>query len=138
MWTNIRFYMYAEVILGTDDETSSKDDISLNDEISLSEYLINYLFAHDVEWQLPKYTQEDPPKPHYDPIKTEVEEPLRLDIVYPHSHVASSVMGTNRTGKAHYELRSLGPLKEEMVHVKKPYNMVKVTNIVLILKASNS
>nr|GEY79744.1 hypothetical protein [Tanacetum cinerariifolium] len=38
--------------------------------------------------------QEEPPKPHYGPIKTEVEEPLRLDIMYPHSHVASSVMGT--------------------------------------------
>ncbi|GJU78662.1 hypothetical protein Tco_1275732 [Tanacetum coccineum] len=86
-----------EVILGTDDETSSKDDTSLNDEISSSEDLINYLSARDVEWQLPKNTQEEPPKPHYDPIKTEVEEPLRLDIVYPHSHVASSVMGTNRT-----------------------------------------
>ncbi|GJV45619.1 pentatricopeptide repeat-containing protein [Tanacetum coccineum] len=107
----------------------SKNDTSSNDEISSSEDLINYLSARDVEWQLPKNTQEEPPKPHYDPIKTEVEEPLRLDIVYPHSHVASSVMGTNRTGKAHYGLRSLGPLKEEMVHVKKPYNMVKVTNV---------
>ncbi|GJV60153.1 hypothetical protein Tco_1466253 [Tanacetum coccineum] len=127
-----------EVILGTDDETSSNDDTSSNDEISSSEDLINYLSARDVEWQLPKNTQEEPPKPHYAPIKTEVEEPLPLDIVYPHSHVASSVMGTNRTGKAHYGLRSLGPLKEEMVHVKKPYNMVKVTNVVLGLKASNS
>nr|GEU88353.1 transposase, MuDR, MULE transposase domain protein [Tanacetum cinerariifolium] len=105
-----------EVILGTDDETSSKDDTSLNDNISSSEDLINYLFARDVEWQLPKNTQEEPPKPHYEPIKTEVEEPSRLDIVYPHSHVASSVMGTNRTGKVHYGLRSLGPLKEEMIH----------------------
>ncbi|GJS09157.1 hypothetical protein Tco_0365953 [Tanacetum coccineum] len=127
-----------EVILGTDDETSSNDDTSSNDEISSSEDLINYLSARDVEWQLPKNTQEEPPKPHYAPIKTEVEEPLPLDIVYPHSHVASSVMGTNRTGKAHYGLRSLGPLKEEMVHVKKPYNMVRVTNTVLGLKASNS
>nr|GEW13460.1 F-box domain-containing protein [Tanacetum cinerariifolium] len=88
-----------EVILGTDYETSSNDDTTLNDEISSSEDLINYLSARDVEWQLPKNTQEEPPKPHYDPIKTEVEEPLPLDIVYPHSHVASSVMGTNRTGR---------------------------------------
>ncbi|GJV54672.1 hypothetical protein Tco_1455677 [Tanacetum coccineum] len=86
-----------EVILGTDDETSLNDDTSSNDEISSSEDLINYLSARDVEWQLPKNTQEEPPKPHYAPIKTEVEEPLPLDIVYPHSHVASSVMGTNRT-----------------------------------------
>nr|GEV38449.1 hypothetical protein [Tanacetum cinerariifolium] len=123
-----------EVILRTDDETSSKDDASSNDEISSSEDLINYLSARDVEWQLPENTQEEPTKPHYGPIKTEVKEPLRLDIVYPHSHVASSVMGTNRTCKAHYGLRSLGPVKEEMVHVKKPYNMVKVTNVVLGLK----
>nr|GEY47837.1 hypothetical protein [Tanacetum cinerariifolium] len=93
------------VILGTSDETSS------NDKISLSEDLINYLFARDVEWQLPKNTHEELPKQHYDPIKTVVEEPLPLDIVYPHSHVASSVMGTNRNGKAHYGLRSLGPPK---------------------------
>ncbi|GKA33927.1 retrotransposon protein, putative, ty3-gypsy subclass [Tanacetum coccineum] len=38
-----------EVILGTNDETSSKDGTSSNDEISLSEDLINYLFARDVE-----------------------------------------------------------------------------------------
>ncbi|GJY81059.1 hypothetical protein Tco_0493810 [Tanacetum coccineum] len=105
---------FTEVILGADDETSSNDDTSSNDEISSSEDLINYHSADDVE------------------------EPLPLDIVYPHSYVASSIMGTNRTGKAHYGLRSLGPLKEEMVHVKKPYNMVKLTNIVLGLKASNS
>nr|GEU48708.1 retrovirus-related Pol polyprotein from transposon TNT 1-94 [Tanacetum cinerariifolium] len=85
-----------KVILGTVDETSSNDDTSSNDEISSSEDLINYLSARDVEWKLPKNTQEEPPKPHYDPIKTEVEEPLPLDIMYPHSHVASSVMGTNR------------------------------------------
>nr|GEV31182.1 phospholipase-like protein [Tanacetum cinerariifolium] len=70
-----------EVILGTDDETSSNDDASSNDEISSSEDLINYLSARDVEWQLPKNTQEEPPKPHYEPIKIEVEEPLPLDIV---------------------------------------------------------
>nr|GEW04238.1 phospholipase-like protein [Tanacetum cinerariifolium] len=121
-----------EVILRTDDETSS------NDEISSSEDLINYLSARDVEWILPKNTQEEPPKSHYDPIKTEVEEPLPLDIVYTHSHVASSVMGTNRTGKTHYGLRSLGPLKEEMVHAKKSYNMVKVTNELFYRKRKKS
>ncbi|GKD46324.1 hypothetical protein Tco_1270969 [Tanacetum coccineum] len=127
-----------KVILGTDDETSLNDDTSLNDEISSSKDLINHLSARDIEWQLPKNTQEEPPKPHYAPIKTEVEEPLPLDIMYPHSHVASSVMGTNRTGKAHYGIRSLEHLKEEMVHVKISYIMVKVTNVVLGLKASNS
>nr|GEY12807.1 hypothetical protein [Tanacetum cinerariifolium] len=47
---------------------------------------------------------EEPPKPHYDTIKAEVEEPLQLDIVYPHSHVASSVMGTIRTDYSFYEV----------------------------------
>ncbi|GJX36803.1 hypothetical protein Tco_0248360 [Tanacetum coccineum] len=100
-----------KVILGTDDETSSKDDTSSNDEISSSEDLINYLSARDVEWQLPK-----------------------------NSHHQNHIMTLSRlrTGKGHYRLRSLGPIKEEMVHVKKPYNMVKVTNAVLGLKASNS
>nr|GEV28078.1 hypothetical protein [Tanacetum cinerariifolium] len=124
-----------QVILGTNDETSSKDDTSSNDEISSSEDLINYLSAHDVEWKLPKNTQEEPPKLHFDPIKTKVEEPLRLDIVYPHSHVASSVMGTNRTGKAHYGLRSLGPLKEKMVHVKKPNMIGQLTVLVAEMEA---
>nr|GEW98159.1 hypothetical protein [Tanacetum cinerariifolium] len=42
-----------EVILKTDDETSSNDDTSLNDEISSSEDLINYLSARDVEYEFP-------------------------------------------------------------------------------------
>nr|GEY50051.1 hypothetical protein [Tanacetum cinerariifolium] len=53
--------------------------------------LINYLSARDVEWQLPKNTQEEPPKPHYAPIKTEVEESLSLDIVY-HIHMLLQVL----------------------------------------------
>nr|GFB15332.1 hypothetical protein [Tanacetum cinerariifolium] len=44
------------VILGTDDETSSNEDTSLNDEIPSSEDLINYLSARAVEWKLPKNT----------------------------------------------------------------------------------
>nr|GEW47956.1 hypothetical protein [Tanacetum cinerariifolium] len=78
---------------------------------------------------------EEQPKPLYVPIKTEEEEPLPLDIVYLHSDVASSTRGTNTRGKAHYGLISLGPLHEEIVHVKKPFNMVKVTNVVLGLRA---
>nr|GEV19527.1 phospholipase-like protein [Tanacetum cinerariifolium] len=70
---------FTEVILGTDDETSSNDDTYSNDEISSSEDLINYLSARDVE----------------------------------------CVLGS--IGKAHYGLRSLGPLKEEMVHNQKTH-----------------
>nr|GEV60176.1 hypothetical protein [Tanacetum cinerariifolium] len=101
-----------EVILGTDDETSSKDDTSSNDKISSSEDLINYLSAREVEENYLKILRKN----HLNHILT---------------------LSRLRTGKAHYGLRSLGTLKEEMVHVKKPYNMVKVTNVVLGLKASN-
>ncbi|GJZ38909.1 hypothetical protein Tco_0585472 [Tanacetum coccineum] len=83
-----------EVRLETDDETSliddtySNDDKSSNDDTSSSEDLINYLSTRDIQWQLPKNTQEEQPKPLYVPIKTKEEEPLPLHIVYPHSHFA--------------------------------------------------
>ncbi|GJW70401.1 hypothetical protein Tco_0127318 [Tanacetum coccineum] len=73
-----------EVRLETDDETSS------NDDTSSSEDLINYLSTRDIQWQLPKNTQEEQPKPLYVPIKTEEQEPLPVHIVYPHSHFAST------------------------------------------------
>ncbi|GJV28218.1 hypothetical protein Tco_1384666 [Tanacetum coccineum] len=57
--------------------------------------LINYLSTRDIQWQLPKNTQEEQPKQLYVPIKTEEEEPLPLHIVYPHSHFALSTWGTN-------------------------------------------
>ncbi|GKD24047.1 hypothetical protein Tco_1225750 [Tanacetum coccineum] len=72
----------------SDDDTSSNDDTSKDsiDDISenFSEALINYLSARDPQWQFPKHTQEEQPKPLYVLIKTEEEEPLPLDIVYPH------------------------------------------------------
>ncbi|GJY59394.1 hypothetical protein Tco_0459286 [Tanacetum coccineum] len=126
-----------EVRLETDDKTTSNDDTYLNDDkssnddTSSSEDLINYLSTRDIQWQLPKNTQEEQPKPLYVPIKSEEEEPLPLHIVYPHSHFPSSTWGTNTRGKAYYGLRSLGPLKEEIVNVKKPYSIMKVTNVVL-------
>ncbi|GJS54654.1 hypothetical protein Tco_0628016 [Tanacetum coccineum] len=89
----------------------------------------------DLEYKAKGYTdalsKEEQPKPLYVPIKTEEEEPLALHIVYLHSHFALSTWGTNTRGKAHYGLRSLGPLKEEIVHVKKPYSMMKVINVFL-------
>nr|GEY91323.1 hypothetical protein [Tanacetum cinerariifolium] len=124
-----------EVRLETDDETSSNDDTYLNDDISSSEDLINYLSTRDIQWQLPKNTQVEQPKLLYVPIKTEKEELLPLHIVYPYSHFASSTWGTNTRGKAHYELRSLGPIKEEIFHVKKLYSMMIATNVVLRLRA---
>ncbi|GJZ34238.1 hypothetical protein Tco_0579674 [Tanacetum coccineum] len=54
---------------------------------------------------------------------------------YPHSDVSSSTRGTKTRGKAHYGLRSLGPVQEAIVLVKQPYGMVKVTNVVLGLRA---
>ncbi|GKD70170.1 hypothetical protein Tco_1324260 [Tanacetum coccineum] len=117
-----------EVRLETDDETSSNDDTYSGED------LINYLSTRDIQWQLPKNTQEEQPKPLYVPIKTEEQEPLPVHIVYPHSHFASTTWGTNTRGKAYYGLRSLGPLEEEIVHVKKPYSMMKLTNVVLRLR----
>nr|GEY02173.1 hypothetical protein [Tanacetum cinerariifolium] len=132
-----RLSPYDEVRLETDDETSSNDDTYSNDDKSLnydtssSEILINYLSTRDIQWQIPKNTQAKQPKPLYVPIKTKKAEPLPLHIMYPHSHFTSSTWGTNTRGKAHYWLISLGPPKEKIVHVKKPYSMMKVTNAVL-------
>ncbi|GKD61656.1 hypothetical protein Tco_1299165 [Tanacetum coccineum] len=115
-----------EMRVGTYDNTSS------------SEALINFLSARDLKWQFPMHTQEEQPKPLYVPVKTEKEKPLLLDIGYPHLDVGSRTRVTNTRGKAHYGLRSLGPLQEEIVHVKKPYNMVKVTKAVLGLTAQKT
>nr|GFA55824.1 hypothetical protein [Tanacetum cinerariifolium] len=58
-------YIYAKVRLETDDETSSNDDTysndakSSNDDTSSSEDLINYISTRDIQWQLPKNTQEE-------------------------------------------------------------------------------
>ncbi|GJT20666.1 hypothetical protein Tco_0890603 [Tanacetum coccineum] len=58
-------------------------------------------------------------------METEEEEPKSLDVP----------MGTNTRGQTHYGLRSLGPILEEVVVVKKPYSLVKVTNVFLGLRA---
>ncbi|GJZ57080.1 hypothetical protein Tco_0612574 [Tanacetum coccineum] len=122
-----------------DDNTSLNDDTSKDsiDDIleNSSEALVNYLSARDPQWQFHKHTQKEQPNPLYVPIKNEEEEPFPLDIMYPHSDVALSTRGTKTKCKAYYGLRSLGPLKEEAVVDKKPYSMVKVTNVVLGLRA---
>ncbi|GJR19843.1 RNA-directed DNA polymerase, eukaryota [Tanacetum coccineum] len=69
------------------------------------------------------------------PMHTEEEDPIPLEIFYPHPKIASSSRGTNTRGQAHYDLRSLRPIQEEVVVVKKPYNLVKETNVVLGLRA---
>nr|GEV16426.1 hypothetical protein [Tanacetum cinerariifolium] len=87
-----------EVRLKIDDETSSNDDTYSNDDKSLnydtssSEDLINYLSTRDIQWQLPKNTQAEQPKPLHVPIKTEEAEPLPLPIVYPYSHFALNTL----------------------------------------------
>nr|GEX05736.1 hypothetical protein [Tanacetum cinerariifolium] len=60
---------------------------------------------------------------------------MPLDVFYPHPESASSSRVTNTRGQPHYALRSLGPIHEEVVVVKKPYSLVKVTNAVLGLRA---
>ncbi|GJU97298.1 hypothetical protein Tco_1326569 [Tanacetum coccineum] len=100
-----------------------------------SEALINILAGRDLQWQFPKQTPEEELKQLDVPMQTDEEDPIPLDIVYPHSKIASSSRGTNIRGQAHYGLRSLGPIHKEVVVVKKPYSLVKVTNAVLGLRA---
>ncbi|GJZ91312.1 hypothetical protein Tco_0663239 [Tanacetum coccineum] len=80
-------------------------------------------------------TQEEEPKSLAVPMQTEEEDPIPLDIVYQHPEIASSSRRTNTRGQAHYGLRSLRPIQEEVVVVKKPYSLIKVTNVVLGLRA---
>ncbi|GKC38914.1 hypothetical protein Tco_1051298 [Tanacetum coccineum] len=114
-----------EVIVISDDDTSSDHDTSKDSHDCMSEDssedLINFLSGRDPQWQFPRQTEE--------------EDPLPLDIVYPLQEIASSSRGTNIRGEARYGLRSLGPIQEEVVVVKKPYSLVKVTNAVLGLRA---
>ncbi|GKB86553.1 hypothetical protein Tco_0958825 [Tanacetum coccineum] len=56
---------------------------------------------------------------------------IPLQIVYPHQEITLSCKGTNTTGQARYALRSLGPIQEDIVMVKKPYSLVKVTKAVV-------
>ncbi|GKE28262.1 hypothetical protein Tco_1443646 [Tanacetum coccineum] len=100
-----------------------------------SEYLINFLSSHDPQWQFLRQTEEEDPLSIDVPRRTEEEDPLPLDIAYPLQEIASSSKGTNTRSEARYDLRSLGPIHEEVVVVKKPYSLVKVTNAVLGLRA---
>ncbi|GKD16666.1 hypothetical protein Tco_1205824, partial [Tanacetum coccineum] len=70
-------------------------------------------------------TEEEEPKPLDSPMQTEEEDLIPLDVL----------MGINTRGQVHYGLRSLRHIQEEVVVVKKPYNLVKVTNVVLGLRA---
>ncbi|GKC79686.1 hypothetical protein Tco_1130460 [Tanacetum coccineum] len=85
-----------------------------------SEALINILAGRDLQWQFPKQTPEEELKQLDVPMQTEEEDPIPLDIVYPHSKIGSSSKGTNIRGQTHYGLRSLVPIHEEVVVVKKP------------------
>ncbi|GKD83550.1 hypothetical protein Tco_1350389, partial [Tanacetum coccineum] len=78
-------------------------DIKLKQKDS-SEDLINFPSCRDPQWQFPKQTQEEEPKPLDVPMQTEEEELMPidvprqteeedlmpLDIVYPHPEIASS------------------------------------------------
>ncbi|GJZ29057.1 hypothetical protein Tco_0573704 [Tanacetum coccineum] len=84
---------------------------------------------------VPRNTKEEYPLPIDVPMQTEEEDPLPLDILHPLQEIASSSMGTSTRGEARYGLRSLGPIQEEVVMVKKLYSLVKVTNAILGLRA---
>ncbi|GKF68876.1 hypothetical protein Tco_0198555 [Tanacetum coccineum] len=129
---SLSLYTFAECKILSDDEPSLDPDTSLNasdfsdtdscnDSGDSSENLINFMVGRDLDWQFPKQTQE-------------IEEKT-LDVAYPNKEISSSSRGTNSRCQAHYALRSLGPIKEEDIVVKKPYNLVKVSNVVLGIKA---
>ncbi|GKE80820.1 hypothetical protein Tco_1550820, partial [Tanacetum coccineum] len=100
---------------------SQTDTDSCNESGDSSQNLINFMVGRDLDWQFPKQTQE-------------IEEKT-LDVAYPNKETGSSCRDTNSKCQAHYALRSLGPIKEEDVVIKKPYNLVKVSNVVLGIKA---
>ncbi|GJS39709.1 hypothetical protein Tco_0564752 [Tanacetum coccineum] len=81
-----------------------------------------------------KQTQEEEPKTVDVPKQTQEEEPTPLEPM-PYPTTALSSRGSKTSGVAHYALRSLGTIKEEIVMVKKPYSLLKVTNVVLGLRA---
>ncbi|GJV65097.1 hypothetical protein Tco_1475925 [Tanacetum coccineum] len=85
--------------------------------------LVKIMSSHDPQCQFPKQTQEEEPKSVS--MKTEEENLLPIDVR----------RGTNTKGEARYGVRSLGPIQEEVVVVKKPYSLVKVINAVLELKS---
>ncbi|GJT65995.1 hypothetical protein Tco_1017475 [Tanacetum coccineum] len=89
-----------EVIVLSDDDTSSDHDTSKDSQDYMLEYssedLINFMSSR---WQYSKQTQEEEPKPteEEDPLpidvprQTKEEDPLPLDIVYPLPEIASNV-----------------------------------------------
>ncbi|GKC84589.1 hypothetical protein Tco_1140306 [Tanacetum coccineum] len=97
------------------------DTDSCNESGDSRQNLINFMVGCDLDWQFPKQTQE-------------IEEKT-LDVAYPNKETGSSCRDTNSKCQAYYALRSLGPIREEDVVVKKPYNLVKVSNVVLGIKA---
>ncbi|GKE22738.1 hypothetical protein Tco_1434250 [Tanacetum coccineum] len=126
----------SEVEVKSEDDKSSEDDKCSEDS---SEELIKFLSRRNLQWQFPKQSHEEEPKPV--PSNTEEEDLLPLDIVYPVEEIASSSRGTCRRGVPHasnsrgnrgrgetrYALRSLGHIQEEAVVVEQPYSLVKVT-----------
>ncbi|GJV44824.1 hypothetical protein Tco_1429360 [Tanacetum coccineum] len=65
--------------LGFSDSDSSKDSHDYLSEDS-SDDLINFLSGCDPQWQLPKQTQKEEPKPLDVPMQTEEEEPMPIYI----------------------------------------------------------
>nr|GEX71364.1 hypothetical protein [Tanacetum cinerariifolium] len=121
----------APVFSYSDSSKDSHDYLSKDS----SEDLINFLAGRDPQWTFPKQSEEEEPKPLDVPMQTKEEDSMPIDIVYPHPEVASSSRGTNTRGQANYGIRSLITIHEEVVVVKKPYSLVKVTNVVLGLRA---
>ncbi|GKE02377.1 hypothetical protein Tco_1390360, partial [Tanacetum coccineum] len=105
-----------KVVVISDDDKYSDDDTSNDSQDYLSEDssedLIKFLSSRDPQWQFPKQSHEEEPKPvimkteEEDPLpidvpmQTEEEYPFPLDIVYPLQEIASTSRGTNTRGEA--------------------------------------
>nr|GEU73151.1 hypothetical protein [Tanacetum cinerariifolium] len=82
-----------------------------------------------------KQSPKEDPTPLDLPLHNVEQESMSLDVFNLHPTTFSSSRGSNTRSATTYALRSLGPIKEEIVMVKKPYSLVKVTNFVPRLRA---
>ncbi|GJR69895.1 hypothetical protein Tco_0015960 [Tanacetum coccineum] len=104
----------------------------------------NYECIVDKKQELTGIKESHEEEPKHVPMQTEEEDPLSIDV--PRKTKEKDPLPIDvpmqikeedpfKRGEARYCLGSLGPIQEEVVVVKKPYSLVKVTNVVLGLRA---
>ncbi|GJR77218.1 hypothetical protein Tco_0089583 [Tanacetum coccineum] len=101
----------------SDSESGSYDYLSANS----SEDLMNFLAGRDLDWQFSEQTEEGQSR----------------RVSNPKGKVKVNVPTEKKKTEPHYVLRSLG-VREEPIVVKKPNNLVKVSNAILALRAPNA